>query len=102
MNLNLWDVRKTSEPYQSQTIFPGLKGHLYNIYLEDRTDFVFNVDELGCAGQVVTGMFNGTFHVMDCLKKINHQYKINFKGESSPKIIKSKVLEMYDRGINYN
>jgi len=57
-----------------------------------------------CAGpdsnQVVTGLFNNNFHIIDVKKDVNTQFELNFNKKTISKVIPKKCTEVL--GSNYN
>jgi serine/threonine-protein phosphatase 2A regulatory subunit B len=89
LSINLWDIRKQTEPTTKFLTYEPIinkLSYLYqNNYLEDK--FSLSVDREG--KYLLTGGYNNMFHVIDIEQRLNTQICID---ESSEKIMNTNVI----------
>ena len=88
-HINLWDLRKQNEPLSKFFIYEPSINHLnylnQNNYLNDK----FSIDCNSKGNLIITGGYNGMFHIFDIEQRLNTQITIN---RSDSKIMNTNII----------
>lgn len=98
--VKVWDLANTSKPLANIPIYDPIKTKLCELYENECIFDKFSICSGPDSNQVLTGMFNNNFHVIDVKKDTNTQFELNFNKKTVSKLIPKKCTEVL--GSNYN
>ena len=93
LTMKIWDLRKTDKVLDLIQIFEPLKSKLCDLYENECIFDKFNVVSSPCSNFMATGYFDGKFHLINYLEKINMQFHLDFNKETKIKQISKKYTE---------
>jgi len=98
--VKVWDLANTSKPLQTISIYDPIKTKLCELYENECIFDKFGISAGPDSNQVLTGMFNSNFHVIDIKRDTNTQFELNFNKKTVSKLIPKKCTEVL--GSNYD
>jgi len=98
--VKVWDLANTSKPLANIPIYDPIKTKLCELYENECIFDKFSICSSPDSNQVITGMFNNSFHILDIKRDINTQFELNFNKKTISKVIPKKCTEVL--GSNYN
>mmetsp|Transcript_52400 Transcript_52400/g.60192 ORF Transcript_52400/g.60192 Transcript_52400/m.60192 type:complete len:433 (+) Transcript_52400:77-1375(+) len=97
--MKVWDLANTSKPVSVISLYDPIKTKLCDLYENECIFDKFSISSGPDSNQVVTGMFNSNFHIIDVKRDINTQFELSFTKKTISKVIPKKctdVLNNYD------
>jgi len=98
--VKVWDLANTSKPLANIPIYDPIKTKLCELYENECIFDKFSICSGPDSNQVMTGMFNNNFHIIDVKKDTNTQFELNFNKKTISKVIPKKCTEVL--GSNYD
>jgi serine/threonine-protein phosphatase 2A regulatory subunit B len=98
--VKVWDLANTSKPLANIPIYDPIKTKLCELYENECIFDKFSICSGPDSNQVMTGMFNNNFHLIDVKKDTNTQFELNFNKKTISKVIPKKCTEVL--GSNYD
>jgi len=99
--VKVWDLANTSKPLANIPIYDPIKTKLCELYENECIFDKFSIASGPDSNQVVTGMFNSAFHIIDVKRDINTQFELNFNKKTISKVIPKKCTEVLGGNYDY-
>jgi len=98
--VKVWDIANTSKPVANIPIYDPIKTKLCELYENECIFDKFSIASGPDSNQVLTGMFNSNFHIIDVKRDINTQFELSFNKKTISKTIPKKCTDVL--GSNYD
>jgi len=89
LSVNLWDLRKQSEPSSKFLVYEPVINKLSYLYQNNYLNDKFSLSPDSSGKYIVTGGYNNMFHVLDIAQRLNTQIVID---ESNDKLANTNVI----------
>ena len=88
-SVNLWDMRKTTEPSSKFLIYEHVINKLTYLYQNNYINDKFSLDTDPTGKYVLTGGYNNMFHVIDTEQRLNTQIVID---DSNQRLMNTNII----------
>ena len=92
--VKVWDIANTSKPVSVIPLYDPIKTKLCDLYDNECIFDKFSISSGPDSNQVLTGMFNSNFHMIDVKRDINTQFELSFNKRTISKTIPKKCTEV--------
>lgn len=99
--VKVWDLANTSKPVANIPIYDPIKTKLCELYENECIFDKFSVGSGPDSNQILTGLYNNCFHVIDVKRDINTQMELNFNKKTVSKVIQKKCTDVLGNNYDY-
>ena len=99
--VKVWDIANTSKPLQTISVYDPIKTKLCELYENECIFDKFGIASGPDSNQILTGMFNNNFHILDVKREINTQFELNYNKKTIARVIPKKCNDVLGSGYDY-
>jgi len=94
-------VANTSKPMAVIPVYDPIKTKLCELYENECIFDKFTIAGGPDSNQIVTGLFNNNFHILDVKRDVNTQYELNYNSKTISKVIPKKCTDVLGSSYDY-
>lgn len=99
--VKVWDIANTSKPLANIPIYDPIKTKLCELYENECIFDKFSLAGGPDSNNIVTGMFNSNFHIIDVKRDVNTQFELSFNKKTISKVIQKKCTDVLGNNYDY-